>query len=173
MPSQNLQFQGDSRFQILSLLSSQHIQHNTVGNQLRIFRVFFKCSSQGSFGLGYTTQVQLCDGLADDRKRRGRARRGGEFFVNVKCGLVLLATLFQNNVSPTWEHHGKWTAPYHSHANPGLGQVDQQRVLRPALGSLDLLECEVGAVLLEVNLDDQGDTANARSVKIGLLVSRL
>lgn len=48
--------------------------------------------------------------------------------------------------------------PYHSHADPGLGQVDQQRVLGPALGSLNLLEREVGAVLLKVNLDNQCDT---------------
>lgn len=56
---------------------------------------------------------------------------------------------------------------YNSHANPRLSQIDQQRVLGPALGGLDFLEREIGAVLLEMNLDNQGDTAyigNSRSV---------
>jgi hypothetical protein len=48
---------------------------------------------------------------------------------------------------------------YNSQANPRLGDIDKQRILSPALSSLDLLKGEIGPVLLKVDLDDKGDTA--------------
>lgn len=50
---------------------------------------------------------------------------------------------------------------YNSQADPRLGQVNKQRVLGPALGGLDLLKREVGAVLLEMDLNDQGNTSKS------------
>lgn len=47
---------------------------------------------------------------------------------------------------------------YNTQTNPGLGQVDKQGVLSPALGSLNFFQRKVGSVLLKVNLDDQGNT---------------
>jgi len=39
-----------------------------------------------------------------------------------------------------------------AHADPGLGDVDEEAVLGPFAGGLDFFEGEVGAVLLEVDL---------------------
>lgn len=38
--------------------------------------------------------MELCDSLTDDGERGRGARSGGEFFVDVESGLVLLTTLF-------------------------------------------------------------------------------
>jgi hypothetical protein len=58
---------------------------------------------------------------------------------------------------------------YNSQANPRLGNVDQQRILTPALGSLNFLKGEIGPVLLEVDLDDEGDTKIQTDCQINAL----
>jgi hypothetical protein len=55
--------------------------------------VFLQRSRQRSFGLGQPAQMNLCDSLSDDRQRRGRTRRRGQFFVDVKGRLIFLTTL--------------------------------------------------------------------------------
>lgn len=57
----------DIRLQVLSLLASQHIQNNAIGNQLHVGRVFLKSGGEGSLSLRETTQVDLSDGLTNDR----------------------------------------------------------------------------------------------------------
>lgn len=46
---------------------------------------------------------------------------------------------------------------YLAKGDPGLGQVDEKAVLAPPPGGDDFLESEVVAVLLQVDLDDEGD----------------
>lgn len=84
------------RFQVCTRLSCQHIQHDRVGNQLRICGVLLQRSGQRRLSLGQPAQVKLCDCLADNGQRGGRAGRGGEFLVDVEGGLVLLTTLHRN-----------------------------------------------------------------------------
>jgi hypothetical protein len=45
---------------------------------------------------------------------------------------------------------------YFAHADPGFGNVDKQTVLGPFAGALSFFGSEVGAVLLQVDLHDEG-----------------
>jgi hypothetical protein len=47
---------------------------------------------------------------------------------------------------------------YFAHADPGFGDVDEETVLCPFAGALGFFGSEVGAVLLEVDLHDEGYT---------------
>lgn len=146
----------DIRFQVRARLARQYIQHYAVGNQLRLIGILLQRGGERGLSLGQATQVQLCDSLAGNRERGGRARCGGEFFVDVEGSLILLSSLdgsLSDDLYPFFMN-----STYNSHSNPGLGDVYEQRVLRPALGSLDFFDGEIGAVLLEVDLDNQGDT---------------
>lgn len=100
--------------------------------------------------------MQLCDSLAGNRERGGRARCGGEFFVDVEGSLIFFSSL-DGSLSENL-YFFSVNSTYNSHSNPGLGNVNEQRVLRPALGILDFFDGKIRAVLLEVNLDNQGDT---------------
>jgi hypothetical protein len=85
--------------------------------------------------------MDLCDGLPNDRKRCGSAIDGSEFFVDVKCGLILLAAL-QFKIARSEGLHARSKSPekaYNSHSNPRLSKINQQGILRPPLRSLDLL----------------------------------
>lgn len=62
---------------------------------------------------------------------------------------------------------------YNSQPNPRLSNVDQEGVLCPALGSLNLLQGEIGAVLLEVNLNDQGNTITPAASALRVCVAHL
>jgi hypothetical protein len=46
---------------------------------------------------------------------------------------------------------------YFAHANPRLGDVDEQAVLGPFACALGFFEGEVGAVLVQVDLHGEGD----------------
>ena len=83
----------DARFQVFRRLSSQHIQHNSVGDQLHLVGVLLQSGRQRGFSLGDATQVELGDSLSDDGQRGRRARRRGQFLVDVKGRLVFLAAL--------------------------------------------------------------------------------
>lgn len=114
--------------------------------------------------------MQLRYGLSDDRKRGGSAWGRSELFVYVECGLVLLAALEgkkrdrgqSRGTTGTdiiqMDRLGRET--YDSQTDPRFGQVDKQRVLRPALRCLDFLQSEIGTILLEVNLDNESHTGN-------------
>lgn len=87
----------DIRLQVLSLLASQHIQNNAIGNQLHVGRVFLKSGGEGSLCLGDTTQVDLSDSLPDDRERCGGTGCGGKLLEHVESRLVALAALYSRN----------------------------------------------------------------------------
>lgn len=46
---------------------------------------------------------------------------------------------------------------YLAHANPGLGNVNEQAVLCPFPRALSLLRCKIGPVLLKVNLYNESN----------------
>lgn len=87
------------RLQLLSRLSSQHVQHDRVGDQLRVVGVLLQRRRQRGLGLGQSAEMQLRDGLADDRQRRRCARGRGQFLVDVEGRLVLLAALSGTHIS--------------------------------------------------------------------------
>jgi len=60
---------------------------------------------------------------------------------------------FVSSVWVVWRGRG---GRYFSHADPGLGDVDEEAVLGPFSGALGFFEGEVCAVLLEVDLYDEG-----------------
>jgi hypothetical protein len=49
---------------------------------------------------------------------------------------------------------------YLAHANPRLGDVDKQAVLRPFPCALSLLCCQICAVLLEVDLYNESNASS-------------
>lgn len=57
---------------------------------------------------------------------------------------------------------------YLAHANPRFGEVDKQAILGPSSGSGDFLEGEVGSVLLEVDLGNQGNGVDYKISRISL-----
>ena len=78
----------------------------------------------------------------------------GELFEDVERGLVFLAALHCIRVVFARTRSLK---SYLAHANPRLGDVDEQAVLCPFPCALSLLCCEICAVLLEVDLYNEGD----------------
>ncbi len=61
----------------------------------------------------------------------------GHFFKDIECLLVFFAA--------------------DAHADPGFGDVDEEGVLGPGAGGLDFFEGEIGAVLREVEVGDEGN----------------
>lgn len=68
-------------------------------------------------------------------------------------------------------HRGKITT-YQSQPNPRFSQVDQNAVLRPPPRSSDLLNGEIIAVLLQVNLYNQGNSIDYKYPIISVPISR-
>ena len=105
--------------------------------------------------------MDFCDSLANDGQRGGGAGAGCEFFVDVESRLVFLTSLQMGEPEqlaiPFVDRVVTMLDTYDTQTNPRLGQVDKQRVLSPALGSLNFLQSKVGSVLLKVNLNDQGN----------------
>lgn len=180
------EFTGNIPFQLLRRFAGEDIQHNRIGDHLRLVGVFLQRRGQRRLRLGQSPQVQLGDGLADDRQRGGGAGRGGQFLVDVEGRLVFLAALDMSFWSVTvavdrasrFPHErsvgrtlalrtcrtghgrggggtkGQRQRTYDSQPHPRFRQVDQQRILRPALGGLHFFQGEIGSVLVEVDLHD-------------------
>lgn len=81
------------RLQVCAGLARQHVQYNGVGNHLCVIGVLLQGGAESGLGFGKPTEMEFGDGLADNGEGGGGAGSGGELFVDVESGLVLLATL--------------------------------------------------------------------------------
>src|SRR5271156_5544034 len=92
--------------------------------------------------------MQLCHRLPNKARWTRCTWCASELFVDVECALVFLAT------SDPQIH-------------PGLGQIYQERVLRPPLCGLYLLQCQICSILAQMNLCEEG-----YGLKIALVLAK-
>lgn len=133
-------------------------QDERVGNGLDVARLFLQRLVKSGLGLLDTSEVNLADGLRDKATDRRRGRSLSELFENVERLLVLVTTL--HLVSRGTHRRMSASQTYSSQANPRFGEVNQQVVLGPSSRGLGLLDGKVCSVLLEVDLDDDGNGVN-------------
>lgn len=129
---------GNLRNTLRSILSSNDIQYRIVRQRIRIIRLLRQSRLESLLGFLQSSQMNLGDGLSGDGGYAGGGGGSGELLENV----VRLLVGFSADAEP----------------DPGRGNVDEDVVLSPVLAKLDDLLGEVGAVVQEVDLNDEGDS---------------
>lgn len=81
------------RCQLFRVLPNDHLQHQRIGNGLRVVWLLLQRLVQRGLRLFCPAKVQLCDGLRDKCLNGGGGWCLREFFEDVECLLVLFAAL--------------------------------------------------------------------------------